>query len=151
MSITPSKTHTRLLFLAMFAYEGIHTPKVHRCDETNELKAQMKSREKPMKFKARLDGVVLSSHGCKLLGGFHGAEDETPRPTAILLHGVPGVEKNLDFAYALRDVGWNVLYFHYRGCWGSEGNYSFDGLLDDIRAATEWAYASPQLTRRISR
>jgi len=52
---------------------------------------------------------------------------------------VPGVEKNLDFGYALRDVGWNVLYFHYRGCWGSEGVYSFDGLLDDVQAATEWA------------
>lgn len=92
-----------------------------------------------MKLDARLDGITFYSHDCKLLGGFYGAAGKTPRPTVILLHGVPGVEKNLDFAYALRDVGWNVLYFHYRGCWGSEGAYSFDGLLDDVQAATEWA------------
>ena len=92
-----------------------------------------------MKLDARVDGITFYSHGSKLLGGFYGAAGETPRPTVLLLHGVPGVEKNLDFAYGLRDVGWNVLYFHYRGCWGSEGVYSFDGLLDDVQAATEWA------------
>jgi dipeptidyl aminopeptidase/acylaminoacyl peptidase len=100
-----------------------------------------------LKFKARLDGVILSSHGCKLLGGFYGAAGETPRPTAILLHGVPGVEKNLDFAYALRDVGWNTLYFHYRGCWGSDGIYSFDGLLEDVRSATEWTLKEPSVDK----
>ena len=101
-----------------------------------------------LKFKARLDRVILSSHGCKLLGGFYGAAGETPRPTVILLHGVPGVEKNLDFAYTLRDVGWNVLYFHYRGCWGSEGIYSFDGLVEDVRAATDWTLEQPSVDRR---
>jgi pimeloyl-ACP methyl ester carboxylesterase len=91
-----------------------------------------------MMFKARIDGVILHSNGCKMLGGFYGAAGETPRPTVLLLHGIPGVEKNLDFAYALRDAGWNCLYFHYRGCWGSEGNYSLNGLLEDVRQATEW-------------
>jgi len=91
-----------------------------------------------MRFKARIDGVHFSSKGCKLLGGFYGAAGETPRPTVILLHGVPGVEKNLDLAYALRDAGWNVLYFHYRGSWGSEGNYSLNGILDDVEAAMDW-------------
>lgn len=28
----------------------------------------------------------------------------------MVLHGVPGVEKNLDLAYALRGAGWNCLY-----------------------------------------
>jgi dipeptidyl aminopeptidase/acylaminoacyl peptidase len=127
------------LLVATSARQQIHKLEPHRCGATNELKTQMKSREELMKFKARVDGVVLSSHECKLLGGFYGAAGETPRPTAILLHGVPGVEKNLDFAYALRDAGWNALYFHYRGCWGSEGAYSLDGLLYDVQAATEWA------------
>jgi dipeptidyl aminopeptidase/acylaminoacyl peptidase len=98
-----------------------------------------------MKFNARMDGVFFSSHGSKLLGGFYGAAGETPRPTVMLLHGVPGVEKNLDLAYALRDAGWNALYFHYRGCWGSEGAYSFDGLLEDVRAATEWVLKQPSV------
>jgi hypothetical protein len=25
----------------------------------------------------------------------------------------PGIEKHLDIAYALRDSGWNCLYFHF--------------------------------------
>lgn len=107
----------------------------------------MEAREDLMKFNARLDGVFFSSHGCKLLGGFYGAAGETPRPTVILLHGVPGVEKNLDLAYALREVGWNALYFHYRGCWGSEGAYSFDGLLEDVQAATEWVLRQPSVDK----
>jgi hypothetical protein len=40
--------------------------------------------------------------------------------TAILIHGLPGIEKRLDIAYGLRDLGWNCLYFHFRGCWGSD-------------------------------
>jgi len=91
-----------------------------------------------MPFPAGLDGVTFASHGCKLLGGFYRAAGETPRPTVILLHGIPGVEKNLDVAYALREAGFNVLYFHYRGCWGSEGVYSLSTLHEDVLAATEW-------------
>ncbi len=87
---------------------------------------------------AGLDDVVFYSHGCKMLGGFYRAGGETRRPTAILLHGVPGVEQNLDIAYALRDAGWNCLYFHYRGCWGSQGDYSFNNLADDVFAAAQW-------------
>jgi dipeptidyl aminopeptidase/acylaminoacyl peptidase len=56
---------------------------------------------------------------------------------------VPGVEKNLDLAYALRDAGWNALYFHYRGCWGSEGDYDFHGIPADVRAATDWVLTQP--------
>ena len=89
-------------------------------------------------FKAGLDDVVIRLQGMKLLGGLYRGAGRGPRPTAILLHGVPGVEKNLDIAYALRDKGWNCLYFHYRGSWGSEGDYSFCGALDDVYAATDW-------------
>ena len=55
-------------------------------------------------FDAGLDNVVFCSQGSKLLGGFYRGGGNGPRPTAILLHGVPGVEKNLDIAYALRDA-----------------------------------------------
>jgi len=94
-------------------------------------------------FQSGLDGVIFQSHGSKLLGGLYRGAGQGPRPTAILLHGVPGVEKNLDFAYALRDIGWNCLYFHYRGSWGSEGAYSFSGQYDDLLAATEWLTQRP--------
>src|SRR5262245_46419716 len=96
-------------------------------------------REKSVsKFEAGLDGVTFTSEGRRLLGGFYKAAGIAPRPTAVLLHGLPGVEKHLDIAYRLRDLGWNCLYFHFRGCWGSEGRFSLAGLADDTRAAVEW-------------
>ncbi len=96
-----------------------------------------------MTFTAGLDDAVFLSHKCKLIGGLYRGAGESPRPTAVLLHGVPGVEKNLDLAYALREAGWNCLYFHYRGSWGSEGSYSFHGLADDVHAAARWVVQHP--------
>jgi len=84
-----------------------------------------------------LDGVIITSSGCKLLGALYRAGGPGPHPTAILLHGIPGLEKNTDLAYALRDAGWNTLIFHYRGCWGSEGDYTLAGIPDDVRAALD--------------
>ncbi len=94
-------------------------------------------------FQPGLDGVTFYSHNHKLLGGFYRAAGDSPRPTVVLLHGVPGVEKNLDIAYALRDAGWNCLTFHYRGSWGSGGDYSLHNLVDDVRAATDWVTRQP--------
>lgn len=55
-----------------------------------------------------------------------------PHPTLLLLHGFPGNEKNLDIAQALRKHGWNVIYFDYRGSWGSQGNFSFRHCVEDV-------------------
>lgn len=99
------------------------------------------------RFEAGLSGVIFRSEGSQLLGGFYKAAGETPRPTAILIHGLPGIEKHLDVAYALRDHGWNCLYFHCRGCWGSTGSYSLDGLTDDVRAAVDWTLNQPSVDK----
>jgi len=110
----------------------------------------MPGKVKKMKFAAGLDGVAFTSNGNKLLGGFYKAAGDTPRPTAVLVHGLPGIEKHLDVAYRLRDLGWNCLYFHFRGCWGSEGTFSIAGLADDTRAAVEWVGKQPSTdTERI--
>jgi uncharacterized protein len=94
-------------------------------------------------FEAGLDGVTFSSNGSRLLGGLYRAAGVGPRPTAVLLHGMPGIEKHLDIVYGLRDRGWNCLYSHFRGCWGSHGNYSLAGLTDDTCAAVEWVRKHP--------
>ncbi len=99
------------------------------------------------KFEAGLDGVAFTSKGCRLLGGFYKAAGDTSRPTAVLLHGLPGIEKHLDIAYRLRDLGWNCLYFHFRGCWGSGGAFSLSGLVDDTRAAVEWVLKQPPVDK----
>jgi pimeloyl-ACP methyl ester carboxylesterase len=57
-----------------------------------------------------------------------------PHPTVILFHGLPGNEKNLDLAQAMRRAGWLVVAPNYRGSWGSPGRFSFKGDLEDARA-----------------
>lgn len=65
------------------------------------------------------------------------AQGEGPHPTVILYHGFPGYEKNFDLAQALRRAGYNVMVFHYRGCWGSTGTYSVSNVLEDAEAAID--------------
>ena len=84
-----------------------------------------------------LDGIIVSHSGSKLLGVLYRAGGASLHPTVLLLHGLPGLEKNTDIAYALRDAGWNTLIFHYRGCWGSEGDYTLAGIPDDVQAALD--------------
>ena len=83
-------------------------------------------------------GVVFAGGGDKLLGTLFLARDDEPKPTAVLLHGLPGIEKNYDLAHALRERGWNSLIFHYRGSWGSDGSYRFATLADDVRSALDY-------------
>ena len=48
---------------------------------------------------------------------------------------ISGNEQNLDLAQSVRRAGWNVLTFHYRGSWGSEGAFSFGHALEDADSA----------------
>ena len=66
---------------------------------------------------------------------YYGAAGVGPHPTVILLHGYPGNEKNLDIAQGLRDSGFNVMFFHYRGAWGAEGEFGFMNAETDVQAA----------------
>ena len=59
-------------------------------------------------------------------------------PTVILLHGIPGCERNLDLAQALRRVGFHVMTFHYSGSWGSDGSYSLIHNLEDAETVLEF-------------
>ena len=70
-----------------------------------------------------ITGVTFGSGGHRLLGTLYLARGSAPKPTALLLHGCPGLQQNGDLAVALRDRGWNSLIFHYRGSWGSGGRY----------------------------
>ncbi|MCB1685750.1 MAG: hypothetical protein KDI31_14745, partial [Pseudomonadales bacterium] len=77
----------------------------------------------------------IFSQGAQMNALLYTANGPGPHPTVLLLHGFPGNEKNLDLAQALRRAGFNVLFFHYRGAWGSDGDYSLPGVLDDIVTA----------------
>jgi pimeloyl-ACP methyl ester carboxylesterase len=63
----------------------------------------------------------------------------------LLLHGCPGLEKNLDLAVRLREAGWNSLVFHYRGCWGSAGRYDLRSIPRDVIAAVDYLAGCPRV------
>ena len=84
-----------------------------------------------------LKEVNFRSHGKRLNGLVYVADGPGPHPTVLLLHGFPGNEKNLDLAQDLRANGFNVLFFHYRGAWGSEGDFSFTHVIEDVASAAD--------------
>ena len=84
---------------------------------------------------AAMQSFQIPSHGAQLNAIAYLAAGEGPHPVAILLHGFPGNEKNLDLAQAVRRAGWNVVYFDYRGSWGSPGAFSFANSMEDTLAA----------------
>jgi pimeloyl-ACP methyl ester carboxylesterase len=84
---------------------------------------------------AAMQSFQLSSHGALLNAFVYIASGPGPHPTVILLHGFPGNEKNLDLAQSIRRAGWNVLYFNYRGSWGSPGDFSFTHCIEDVQSA----------------
>ena len=79
--------------------------------------------------------VLILSHGDGMNALFMLAAGAGPKPTLLLLHGLPGNEQNLDLAQAVRRAGWNVLTLHYRGSWGSPGRFTLAGAGEDVEAA----------------
>jgi acetyl esterase/lipase len=90
------------------------------------------------RFPAGATGLTIESHGALMNALVYNAAGEGPHPTLVLLHGFPGNERNLDIAQAVRRAGWNVVFFHYRGAWGSEGDFSFSNALEDVPAVVDW-------------
>jgi uncharacterized protein len=86
-------------------------------------------------FPAATEAPDIQSHGARMNAVFFIASGQGPHPVVLLLHGFPGNEKNLDLAYTLRRAGWNVLFPHYRGAWGSAGSFSFSNAIEDTRAS----------------
>ena len=89
-------------------------------------------------FPAAMDAFQLPTHGTTVNALFYLAGGRGPHPTVVLLHGFPGNERNLDLAQAIRRAGWNVLFFDYRGSWGSSGSFSFAHCIEDTEAALAW-------------
>jgi len=87
---------------------------------------------------AAVEELAFTSGGGRMNGLMYVAAGRGPHPTVILLHGYPGNERNLDVAQAIRRAGMNVLFFDYRGSWGSGGTFSFAGAQEDVAAAIRY-------------
>ena len=83
---------------------------------------------------ARMEVLHIPSGGVRINGVAYLASGAGPHPTFVLLHGLPGNEKNLDLAQAVRRAGWNAITFNYRGSWGSPGSFRFGNNLRDADA-----------------
>ena len=86
------------------------------------------------KHPARMEVLHIPSGGVKINGVAYLPGGAGVHPTFVLLHGLPGNEKNLDIAQAVRRAGWNAITFNYRGSWGSPGVFRFAQNLQDADA-----------------
>lgn len=92
-------------------------------------------------YPAAIEELALTSAGARMNALMYLARGRGPHPTVILLHGYPGNERNLDVAQAIRRAGMNVLFFSYRGAWGSGGTFSFANAQEDVTAALRFVRA----------
>jgi pimeloyl-ACP methyl ester carboxylesterase len=76
--------------------------------------------------------LFIPSGNSMIAGQIYSANGLQKHPTLLLLHGYPGNERNLDIAQVVRSHGWNVIYFNYRGSWGSQGKFSFKNCVEDV-------------------
>lgn len=89
-------------------------------------------------YPAALECFSFESNGYGMNCALYTAQGKGPHPTIVLFHGFPGYEKNIDLAQDFRRAGYNVMIFHYRGSWGSEGVYSVSNVLEDAEAAIDF-------------
>src|ERR1700723_208476 len=87
---------------------------------------------------ASMQTFQIPSHGALLNAFAYVAAGAGPHPAVVLLHGFPGNERNLDLAQDIRRTGWDVLYFNYRGSWGSPGDFSFTHAIEDTASAVDY-------------
>jgi uncharacterized protein len=97
-----------------------------RAEEANENKASAAPA-----YPASMVALRIPSNGALLNAFVYVAAGAGPHPAVVLMHGFPGNERNLDLAQDIRFAGWDVLYFDYRGSWGSPGDFSFSHAIED--------------------
>jgi pimeloyl-ACP methyl ester carboxylesterase len=98
-------------------------------------------------YPARMVEIAFESGGERLNGLLYVAAGAGLHPAVLLLHGNPGYERNLDLAQAVRRAGYTVLFFDYRGNWGSGGTFSRTHALEDVHAALAWVRSGATATR----
>jgi pimeloyl-ACP methyl ester carboxylesterase len=135
------KTFVRLMFLtlvAMTLVPGVAAAATADCSAVDP--------PRDTAHPAHNQQLLIPSGGVGINAVLFQASGPDPHPTVILMHGLPGNERNLDLAQAIRRCGWDVLTFTYRGAWGSPGDFSIANSMEDTAAALAFA-RSPDATR----
>lgn len=129
-----------MLLAALAATATASSPPVPRAIYTDPLR--------DAKHPATMEVLHVPSGGVNINALAYLAAGKGPRPTMVILHGLPGNEKNLDLAHAVRRAGWNAVTFNYRGSWGSAGSFRFANTLEDARAVLAHL-RSPSVAERL--
>jgi len=78
----------------------------------------------------------------------------TKAPTVVISHGFPSMQRGskrsgLTFPELAdriaNEMGWHALAFNFRGCGGSDGDFSLGGWLADLLAAAAFARSQPDV------
>lgn len=95
-----------------------------------------------MELVPEITELSIVSGGCHLYGYMLKPDKriEGPYPAIVMSHGFPGYTTNNDLEFALMRMGCVVIHMNHRGAWGSEGNYLFTNLKDDLIAVTKWLH-----------
>lgn len=81
-----------------------------------------------------------SADGTPLHGWFIPAKNKAPKGTVIFSHGNSGsIGYHLGFVAWLAEASFNVMIYDYRGFGKSGGNVDRRGMIDDVKAAFEYA------------
>lgn len=96
---------------------------------------------------AKMTVLHIPSHGVLINGIAYQPAGAGLHPTLVICHGLPGNEKNLDLAQAVRRAGWNAITFNCRGSWGSPGVYRFTQNLEDADAVLAYLRDPANATR----
>jgi pimeloyl-ACP methyl ester carboxylesterase len=127
-----------LLLAGMLLSAAVHAAPVPR--------AVIADPQRDARYPSHNQQLLIPSHGVGMNALLFAASGKGPHPTVILMHGLPGNERNLDLAQAIRRAGWDVLTFTYRGAWGSPGTFSISNAMEDTKAALDFA-RSPDAAR----
>jgi fermentation-respiration switch protein FrsA (DUF1100 family) len=84
------------------------------------------------------DATFTTSDGLELGGWFFPAEGAKGRAVLVCNGNAGNRSHRVLLAEALRDRGWGVLLYDYRGYGGNPGRPSEQGLAKDARAALSW-------------
>jgi pimeloyl-ACP methyl ester carboxylesterase len=136
---SPEKTmkrHATSAFLAAWLLMGLALCPPSATAETKGDSDAANLLQKPQgESRATMETMQIPSHGALMNALVYVVAGAGPHPTVVLLHGFPGNERNLDLAQDIRRAGWNVLYFNYRGSWGTPGDFSFSHGIEDVASA----------------
>jgi uncharacterized protein len=82
--------------------------------------------------------VRVPSGGEGMRATMYVADGDGPHATVLLLHGFPGGPGWNWIAGPVRQAGFNVLFLHPRGMWGSEGEFTLANALSDAASTLEF-------------